>query len=239
LDDNFDFSSERYDQVKKIISEDFKNNKGLLKEEVVARIDEMLAAADVKELNEAQVEQFFMSIKKTQSKVIQSFEPSFKEVVMKMSQDELENLKKETNERHKKAAERLQDKAKFKEKAHTGFERNMETLFDEVTPEQKQMYSDFIDRNYDYFKLQLEHRKGYLKKFEETFSDKPKLIDLVMKYYASDDSIRPAEQLKLMSAFNKDMFATTVKLWATLTPAQRTEYKKSLTEIRNDIAALK
>ena len=239
LDDNFDFTSERYDQVKQIIANDFKNNKGLLKAEVIARVDELLAVADEKKLSEAQVEQFFQNIRKMQLKVVQSFAPSFNEVVTKMTKEELENLKKETTERHKKAAERLEDKVKFKEKSFSGFERNMETLFDEVTDEQKKIYSDFIDRNYDYFRLQLEHRKSYLKRFEEVFEDKAKLTDLVMKYYSADDSIKTEEQLKMQQAFTKDMFTTTTKLWLTLTAEQKVEYKKSLTEIKSDIEKLK
>lgn len=238
LDDNFDFTSERYNQVKQIIASDFKNNKGLLKSEVIARVDELLAVADEKKLTEAQVELFFQNIRKMQAKVIYSFEPSFKEVVLKMTQEELENVKKETVERHKKAAERLEDKAKFKEKSFAGFERNMETLFDDVTDEQKKIYSDFVDRNYDYFKVQLEHRKSYLRRFEEIFADKVKLTDLVMKYYSADDSIKTAEQLKIQNAFTKDMFTTTVKIWSTLTDDQRKEYKKSLSEIKKDIQAL-
>ena len=239
LDDNFDFTSERYDQVKQIIASDFKNNKGLLKSEVLSRVDELLAVADEKNLTEAQVEMFFQNIRKMQGKVIQSFAPSFNEVVTKMTKEELENVKKETTERHKKAAERLEDKAKFKEKSFAGFEKNMETLFDEVTDEQKKIYSDFIDRNYEYFRLQLEHRKSYLKRFEESFADKVKLTDLVMKYYSADDSIKTAEQLKVQQVFTKDMFATTTKIWTTLTADQRIEYKKSLSEIRKDIEALK
>ena len=239
LDNNFDFTSERYNQVKQIIASDFKNNKGLLKTEVIGRIDELLAVADEKNLTEAQVDQFFQNIRKMQSKVIQSFAPSFSEVVTKMTKEELQNVKKETTERHEKAAERLEDKAKFKEKSYSGFERNMETLFDEVTDEQKKVYSDFIDRNYDYFKLQLEHRKSYLKRFEENFEDKAKLTDLVMKYYSADDSIKTAEQLKVQQAFTKDMFATTTKLWTTLTAEQKIEYKKTLTEIKKDIESLK
>lgn len=238
LDDNFDFSSERYNQVKQIIASDFKNNKGFLRTEVLARIDELLAVADEKNLTEAQVEQFFQNIRKMQGRVIQSFAPSFNEIVVKMTKEELENVKKETTERHKKAAERLEDKAKFKEKSFTGFERNMETLFDEVTDEQKKIYLDFVDRNYDYFKLQLEHRKSYLKRFEETFEDKAKLIELVMKYYSADDSIKTPEQLKVQQSFTKDMFATTTKLWTTLNAEQKTEYKKSLNEIKKDIEVL-
>jgi hypothetical protein len=239
LDDNFDFTSERYDQVKQMIASDFKNNKGLLKTEVLARIDELLLVADEKNLTPMQAEQFFQNIRKMQAKVIQSFAASFNEIVVKMTKEELENLKKETTERQKKSAERLEDKAKFKEKSFTGFERNMETLFDEVTDEQKSIYIDFVDRNYDYFKLQLEHRKSYLKRFEETFEDKVKLTDLVMKYYSADDSIKTPEQLKVQQNFGKDMFATTAKIWATLNAAQRIEYKKSLNEIKKDIEALK
>jgi hypothetical protein len=239
LDDNFDFTSERYDQVKQIVASDFQNNKGLLKSEVLARVDELLAVADEKNLTEVQVEQFFQNIRKMQAKVIKSFAPSFNEVVVKMTTEELENVKKETTERHKKAAERLENKEKFKEKSYSGFERNMETLFDDVTEEQKKIYTDFVDRNYDYFKLQLEHRKSYLKRFEENFSDKVKLADLVMKYYSADDSIKTEEQLKAQQAFTKDMFATTTKLWSTLTAEQKIEYKKSLNEIKKDIEALK
>lgn len=239
LDDNFDFTSERYEQVKQMIASDFKNNKGLLKSEVLARVDELLAVADEKSLTEAKVEIFFQSIKKMQAKVIQSFAPSFNEIVVKMTKEELENVKKETSERHKKAAERLEDKAKFKEKSFAGFERNMETLFDEVTDEQKKLYLDFVDRNYDYFKLQLEHRKSYLKRFEETFEDKAKLTDLVMKYYSGDDSIKTPEQLKVQQSFTKDMFTTTSKLWSMLSAEQKIEYKKSLNEIKKDIEALK
>lgn len=239
LDDNFDFTSERYNQVKQMIASDFKNNKGLLKTEVIARIDELLTVADEKNLTELQAEQFFQNIRKMQSKIIQSFAPSFNEIVTKMTKEELENVKKETAERHKKAAERLEDKAKFKEKSFAGFERNMETLFDDVTDEQRKIYSDFVDRNYDYFKVQLEHRKSYLKRFEETFEDKVRLTDLVMKYYSADDSIKTPEQLKAQQSFTKDMFTTTTKIWATLSAEQRIEYKKSLNEIKKDIEDLK
>lgn len=238
LDENFDFSGERYEKIKTIITEDFKTNKGLLKNEILARIDEMSQVADQTQLRPEQVENFVKNIRSTQQKIIKAFQPSFSEVVQKMTDEELKYLVKETNERHEKAAEKLKNKNEFIEKAYSRFENNMESLFDEVTPEQKKIYISLVERNWDYFHLQLEHRRNYLNKFQELFADKDKLLDLVYKYYAGDDSIKSEKLMAAQEKFFKEMYAATLQLWAGLSAEQRQEYKKSLTEIRADIEKL-
>jgi hypothetical protein len=238
LDENFDFSSERYDKIKTIIAEDFKSNRGLLKDEVLARVNEMAQVADQPQLRYEQVEIFVTNIRSTQKKLMKAFEPSFSEVILKMKDEELKSLVKETNERHEKAAEKLKNKSEFIEKAYSRFETNMEFFFDEVTPEQKKIYLNLVEKNWDYFHLQLEHRRDYLKKFQVVFSDKEKLLDLVYKYYAGDDSIKTEKLLSAQDKFFKDMYAACLQLWSVLNESQKKYYKKSIAQVRSDLEKL-
>ena len=238
LDENLDFTAERFDQVKSVITSDLKTNKAFIKTELLQQLDTVLAAADQKELSTEQLEKFAEQLKKTQLKAIEAIKPTISEVVMNMSREELVYLKKKTIKRWTLFEENLADSDKYKKKSLEKFEENMKTLFDEVTDEQKKIYSEFVDQNRAFVKFQLTQRQNFFHRFEASFDKKPELLELTLKTYANDDSIKSAEQKTAEKAALKRLFEVTQKVWASLSLEQRQYFKKTVQEYRNEIQKL-
>lgn len=238
LDDNFDFTSERYDQVKSVITGDLKTNKAFIKTEVLQHLDTVLAATDQKDLTIEQLEKFAEQLKKTQLKAIEAIKPTISEVVLNMSREELAYLKKKTTKRWTLFEENLAESDKYKKKSLEKFEENMKTLFDLVTDEQKKIYSEFIDQNIIFVKFQLTQRQNFFQKFESSFDKKAELLDLTLKTYANDDSIKTAEQKTAEKSALKRALEVSQKVWASLSLEQRQYFKKTVQEYRTEIQKL-
>lgn len=238
LDDNFDFSSERYDQVKSVITSDLKNNKALIKTEVLQHIDTVIAAADKKELTAEELQKFIDQLKKTQVKAVEAIKPTISEVVLNMKPDELAYLKKKTLKRWALFEESLAETDKYKKKSLDKFEDNMKMFFDDVTDEQKKIYSEFIDQNMAFAKFQLTQRQAFFQKFEAKFAQRAEALDLTLKTYANDDSIKTTEQKEAEKAALGRAVETIRKIWISLSPEQRQYFKKTLQEYRSEIEKL-
>lgn len=238
LDDNFDFSSERYDQVKSVITSDLKTNKAFIKTEVLQHIDTALAVADKKELTNEELQKFIEQLKKTQAKAVEAIKPTISEVVLNMKPDELAYLKKKTLKRWALFEENLAEGDKYKKKSLDKFEENMKMLFDDVTAEQKKIYAEFIDQNMAFVKFQLVQRQVFFQKFEAKFGQKTEALDLALKTYANDDSIKTVEQKDAEKAALNRAIEVTRKIWSSLSLEQRQYFKRTLQEYRSEIEKL-
>ena len=110
----------------------------------------------------------------------------------------------------------------------------MKTLFDDVTDEQKKIYSEFIDQNIAFVKFQLTQRQNFFQKFEASFDQKPELLDLTLKTYANDESVKTAEQKTAEKAALKRALEVTQKVWTSLSLEQRQYFKKTVQEYRSE-----
>ncbi|MGZ3690785.1 MAG: DUF6279 family lipoprotein [Pseudobdellovibrio sp.] len=239
LDGYFDFSSERFDQVKTALEIDFKKNKNVLKTEVLKKLDQALALADKKEVTEEQLASEFLSYRKLQVDIVEAFRPSISEVILNLKPEEIENFKNEYEKNRKKFEERFKDKEKFKEKMLEGFEKNMKTFFDDVTDEQKKLYSDFVTQNYDFYREQADFRFSTIENLLTIADKKSQMLEKALKFYGGDDSLKSPEFKLKQEQYFKKMYQVTQKIWATLTDKQRAEFKKTLNELRSEISELK
>lgn len=239
LDENFDFTSERYNKIREALIVDFKNNKLILRAEVIQQIEKLQVLSESQELTEKQIKDYIVGVKEAQKKLTELFKPTIEVVVSDLNAKEFANMKKKSEERFQKIDERLSDKKKYKEKAFDSFEKNMEKLFDSVSVEQKKIYENFIDENFDFYRDQFDFRKSALLKFESLLDKKPEFLDYAFKFYMADDSIKSAEFLKKQEAYQHNMYVTAVKLWKSLSDEQRTELKKMLAELKDEVSTLK
>jgi len=239
LDKYFDFSSERYDKVKAAIEKDFKDNKALFKTSLVKRLTALQELNGKKELSTEDVDKIMTDYRLLQAEIVEKFKPSLRELIINMSQEELQHIKKESEEQYEKNFETLSDKEKLIKKQMKNFERNMEAILDDVTGEQEKLFSDFVVQNFGFYKAQLEFRKSYLTKLESLFSKKEEMFDAAVKYYSGDNSVKPKEFLTKHLEFQKNLNVFFQKLWLSLNDKQKEEFKKTLVELKKEIEDLK
>jgi hypothetical protein len=241
LDDTFDFSSERYQKVKEGIKKDLDKNKVELLQEVIIKIDDVLLLVDKKDLALGDIRKLNDDVKLLQKKGIYAFKASFAELILPLSKKELEHLKEYTADKFKKADERLASKEDYAEFAQTSFKKTMKTFFDSVTKEQESLYEKFVEDNYDFFKYQVVWRKNFLSHFEDLFNkseDKSALLDYVMKYYAGDDSVKTPEYNQKQQKFYENAIKLESDLWKTTSEKQKSEFKKTLTSIKEELSGM-
>lgn len=238
LDDNFDFSSGRYTEIKSKISADLKNNKSLIQKELLDNLDLIRNTSQNKEIKQADIEKIYNQIHATQTKLVYAFQTSFTEVLDKISKEELESYKSEITKKHKKFEDRLTSNEKFLELSVDKFKDNMNLIFDDVTDKQIELYKNFIIRNHDYFVLNLAHKRNFLNKFQDAINNKEQLRNLALQYFSADDALKSDEFIKAQNKFLSDMFQETVQLWKTLTPDQIKYFYRFLNQLENSIKTL-
>lgn len=238
LEDVFDLSSSRYHKIKDSIEKNLRKNKEQIKTESIGLIDSVLTKAGQKALSTDEIKKIFLSGKSLQSKFVGLMKSSFEEVLAAMTREELHNMKEYSQDKFKKTEERLADPEKFKKEALKSFEKNMETFFDSVTDGQRQMYSDFVLQNQDFYKMQFESRRAFVSKFESIFDNKPELLNYVLKYYSGDDSTKTSDYIKKQSQFFDKMYVAAGAIWQSLSDRQHENLKKNLTKMKSDISQL-
>lgn len=238
LEDAFDLSSARYHKIKDSIAKDLKENKGQIKTDLEALIDSLSLVADKKSLDSTQISEFFDTGKKLQFSFIMLLKPSFDEVLGSMSRPELEHLKDFSEEKFKKSEEKLADVEKFKKASLESFEKQMDTFFDSVADEQRKLYVGFLTENFEYYKFQTSVRKSFVSKLDSLFETKPEMVSYVIKYYAGDDSVKSDEYKKRQKAYFQNMKIAAGGIWQSLTDKQRSEFKKTLANMRADLEKL-
>lgn len=238
LDDSFGLSSERYKKIKEIIKQDLNKNKKELITDIINKIDEVITLSENKEMSLADIKKTTDSIRALQKKFIYAFQASFSEVLLSTSQKEYEHLKEFSEEKFKKADERLLDKEKYFEHANESFEKTMDILFDSTNKEQTALYKQFVEDNYDYFKYQIEVRKNFLNKYASLIDKKEELLTYTMKYYSGDDSVKSAEYIKKQEIFFANMAQLELDVWNKSTDKQKLQFRKNLTEIKEELRTI-
>ncbi len=238
LDESFDFSRERYSNVKKTIENDIQKNKKEAIEDVVKSIDQLLMLSEKPALAQADFENNFNHLRVLQKKAVTFFKPSISEVVSFLSKKEFEHMKEVTEERFKKNDERLLDIEKFKTYKFENFEKNMDILFNDTNEQQKKIYFSFIDANYDFYKLQIAARQDFLNKFELLINNKPELLDYILKYYAGDDSTKTSDFIKKQNQFFINAYQLQLDIWNASSEKQKNEFRKTLNEIKQDLLGI-
>lgn len=238
LEDAFDLSSSRYHKIKDSIEKDLKANKSEIKTGLVGIIDSLAKVADNKNLSPDEIKGFFSTGKDLQVRFVALLKPSFEEVLGSMSRNELENLKTYSDEKFKKSEEKLGDVEKFKKVSLEQFEKHMDTFFDTVTDEQRRLYSGFLTENFEYYKYQLGVRRNFVARFDSLFETKPELIDYVLKYYSGDSTAKSDEYRKKQEVYFQNVSNVAGSIWQSLTDRQRTEFKKTLANMRSDLSSL-
>lgn len=239
LDRYFDFSSERYDKVHAKLTEDFNANKTFIKAELIKRIDGASAFTESKELPSEKIEQEFLQYRQLQTQLTDKFKASISEIILNLTPTEIEHFKKEYTENRKKFNERFDNKEKFIKKMQSGFEKNMEFLFDDVTDEQIKIYTDFANENYAFYKEQAEFRFNTVESFIQIVEQKNSLLEKSIKFYSGDDSIKPVELKQKQEAYFKKMYQVTSQIWISLSSEQKKEFSKTLAELKSDLQELK
>jgi gas vesicle protein len=224
--------------IKKTIESDIKKNKKEATLELVKGIDELLILSQKPSPNKADFENIFNQLRLLQKKAVLYFQPSFSEVLNSLSKKEFEHMKKLAEERFKKGDERLLDTEKFKSHALEKFENNMNILFDDINDQQKKIYLNFIDANYDYYKLQIGVRKDFMKKFELLLDNKPELLDFTLKYYAGDASTKSQDFIKKQNQFFDNAYQLQLEIWNASSEKQKNEFRKTLNEIKRELSKL-
>lgn len=238
LDDTFDFSAERYSAIKKSIEKDIQKNKKQAVEEIAKGIDQLLVLSEKNKVSKADFENNINDLKVLQKKAIGFFTPSITEVVNSLSKKEFDHMKEVTEEKFAKADERLLDQKKFKKHALESFEKNMELFFDDVTDEQVKIYETFIENNYEYYKLQIDFRKDFLKNFEEKLDNKLELLSYTIKYYSGDDSVKPTDFVKKQKQFFDNANQLQADIWNATSDDQRKEFRNTLNELKDELLSL-
>lgn len=239
LEDALDFNSDRYDRIKTTVENDIRTNKGALIAEAVSLVEDLQrTAAQPAGLDLKAADTHFKKIKELQAKAVALFRPSFREVIMGLTSGELAHLQKFSDKKFAKIDERLLDREEFVRYSFKSFERTMNILFDSVTEQQKTIYRDFLNANYDYYKGQIETRKSFLQEFSKLLADKPALLEYTMKYYAGDDGVKSPEQLKRQSRFFANLNQLQVDIWNSTSAEQREELKKTLASIKEELKEL-
>lgn len=239
LDDNFDFSSHRYSEVKQSISNDLKNSEQALKSGLLEHIDYLLKISENNRITKDQVQNFYSKIRISQLRLVEIFNPTLSEVIDKMSEEELKSYLYEVQKKLNKFEDRLTTLENFEKKSVDNFEDTMEMIFNDVTDAQVDQYKNFISKHFDYFKLQLEFRKSFLKKFQETAHSKTELKRLIVRYFSGDDSLKISDHAIAHQKFLDDMFTETVNLWKTLSPKQLNHAREFLNNLKISVLTLK
>ncbi len=238
LDDHFDFTSSRFDDVKKALTNDLKKNKNLIKSEALNSLETLLQAADQKELSELQLRSFIEQLRSSQVLLIESFKNSISEVVLNMNQQELSQLKKVTSKRWIKSEETMNDPVEYKKKSLKRFNESMESLFDDSTQEQQELFKVLNEKNLNYAKQQIKSRHNNLLKIEQLFDQKTELLAFVLKFYSNDKSLKTDQQKIQDDLVLGESLKFIQEIWLSLTVEQKKYFKKTITGYKLQIQEL-
>lgn len=114
----------------------------------------------------------------------------------------------------------------------------MDIIFGSVSEEQKKIYRQFVEENYEYYKSQIGARKYFLDQFELRLSKKEEMLDYTMKYYSGDESVKSEGHLKLQKVFFSNLNKLQVDIWNAASAEQKSEFRKTLAEIKDELSAL-
>lgn len=236
LDDAFDFSSARLKEIRSQLNEDFKKNHRAVAELVTKHADELLALAEKKEVLPKDCKNIVDSIYQSRKDLLILFKPSVDMVLKNLSVAESKKLNEYSEKKFKESDEKLAEKEDYIKKQLKTFDKIMDFLFDSASNEQTKMYENFVIKNFDYYVVQEESRKTFLKKFNVLLQDKNELVDFVIKYYASDISVQSDNYQKKHAVFLNSLYDFKAKIWHSCSDKQKKAFTKNLLALKEEVA---
>ena len=238
LDDSFDFSSDRFKQIKSKLDDDFKINRIQVAQLVTKHVDYILVLAEKKEVGAPDLKLLMNSVQKTRGELVNLFRPTFGLVITNLNGDEIKSLDEFSKKKFKEQDKKLSEKEDYIEKQLDTFEKVMDFLFDSSSKEQVLVYQHFVEENYDYYVQQAEQRKIFAKRFESLIGNRAQLLDYVLNYYAGDPSSRAEAHQKRVVEMSEKFNTLLERVWVTLTPKQKTKLKENMLDLKEELNSL-
>lgn len=235
LDDTFNFKSERFNQVRSKLDEDFKANRAQVAGLLLSHVDELSILASKTEVTRTDFKALMDSIQRTRGSLINLFKKSFEIVIQNLTAEEIQNLDKFSLKKLKEDDKKIALKDDYLEKQLDSFEKVMDFLFDSTNKSQREIYNQFLTDNYAFFEAQSESRKAFVKKFDSLTSKKEQLLTFVMKYYEGDDSIKDLTEVRNKETFSNNFNEVLFKVWTASSSKQRNYLKNSLMDLKEDL----
>lgn len=238
LDDAFDFKSKRLKEIRAQLNVDFNRNHKQVARLLIKHVDEFLALADQKVLSAADFKKTIDSIYSSRKELTVLFKPSVDVVLMTLSVEESKNLNDFSLKTFKEADEKILIQKEFLKKQVKTFHKIMGFLVDDSTDAQDEIYRQFVLKHYDYFLIQEEERKLFLKKFNVLFPNKNELVNYVLNYYGGVVSAQTADYQKKHAEFLGALYDLEFKIWRTFSDQQKRAFRKNLKELKDEVLSV-
>ena len=238
LDDSFDFKSDRYKQVRQQVEKDFENNRSHLAHLAATHVDEITSLSHKKETTAQDFEKLYTSLQKSRVQLIRLFLGSFRSVIHELTPEESENLKIFFAKKSMESEKKISRKSTFIEKQMGTFEKFMDFFFDGTNDNQRIIYRQFLNENYDFFIAQIAAKKSFAKRFADLFQEKENLLAFVVQYYSGTPSAKdPAIQAEYQQ-FIENLFVVQNKIWLASDQKQKDDLAENLLNLKKQLQLL-
>lgn len=238
IDDALDLDSDRYKNIKNTIAADIERNKNPLFTEIINNIDQVLVLSEKKDLSIEDLQFIFHEFKNLQKRTVYAFKPSFSEVVLPLTRNEVKALNSYIKEKNEKQNETFSDRNKYLRHFFKSYDHYVEMLFDSGSREQEVLFREFLDANLDYFKMRGQSRFAGNRQFETLFEKKTELLDYNLKFYAGEATTKSEEFIKRQDAYNDSMLLFASRFWALSSLGQKNHFRKYLTNLKEELKKL-
>ena len=238
IDDALDLNSERFKNIKTVVTHDIDVNKKAIISEIIVKIEYLLMLTNNMELKYSEVQFSFNEFKDLKKKLVYLFKPSFSEVLISISKTEVDHLNAYVNEKLILANDRLADKKKYYKHYTKSYDHFMDLLFNSSNNEQDKLFRDFLDINYEYFKFQNEVKKTFRKQFYSLADKKNELLYFTMQLYASEDVIMSEEYIKKQDVFYSGTIDLICNIWKKSSVKQKLYFRNKLIDTKEELKKL-
>lgn len=238
VDEALDLDSDRYKKIKASIATDIDRNKEPLFAEIIIKIDQILLLTEKKELTPEDLRIIFADFKELQKRTVYAFKTSFSEVILPVTRTEIKALNTYLKEKSEKQNEIFSDRNKYLRHFFKSFDQYVEMFFDSGSREQETLFREFLDTNFDYFKMRSQSRFTGHRQFETLFERKAELLDYNLKFYAGDAATKTEEFIKRQDSYNDSMLTFASRFWGLTSLGQKNYFRKYLTNLREELKKL-
>ena len=233
IDDAFDFKSEKLTKIKAQIDTDIQNSKKKLAEKLIGHIDQLEKYSAQTEISKTQMIRFFDDWADTQTAMLESFTTSADVTLKDLTPKEIENFKTYSEKKYAEELDLAKDKKAFIKKKREVFIKNYERFFNNLTKEQDQLLSDFIEKHSDYFVQRIVSRQKFSEEFYMKIKTQDFVLDTILSHYSGKrlDKITDVPLKKYLNQF----FDFQVAFWKTTTEKQKTYFRNNLAGYRDEL----
>jgi hypothetical protein len=232
IDDAFDFNSDKLTTIRKQIDSDIHASKKNLAIKIASHIESVEKQSQNPNLTKAQVIAFFDEISETQTALLKSFAASAELVFKDISDHEIKSFKEYSDKKYEEELELAKDASAFKKKKLKLFVRNYEIFLGDISLEQENIISAFIDKNKDYFAQRILARQ----KFSEEFYLKVKAKDPVLDFFLTHYSGKKFAEIPdpAMKEYFSQLFDLQTEIWKKASDKQKAHLRKTLANYKEE-----